>query len=193
MYMSETAGPNAPFKTLGTHLRYLREQSNETIAEVSGAVEIDDLDLEKIEAGVERPAEDILLLLINHFDMQDQEATQLWELAGYGHGLPDYAYVAEDTPPNNGKNLVMLLALDMRTIYTDALEVRCGPTGLTMQFGQVANQSQVMPVARLGMSYEQAEQALQTLQQALLRAKYLRGPKALPPQTDTNPSSTQSS
>ncbi len=74
---------NPPFKTLGTHLKYLREHSSESLAEVSGAVEINEDIMERIEQGVERPSEEILMLLISHFNMQDNEAVQLWELAGY--------------------------------------------------------------------------------------------------------------
>jgi len=81
--MSEQKQNTPPFKTLGTHLKYLREQVRESLAEVSGAVEIDVNVLERIEQGFERPSEDILLLLISHFAMPDQEAVQLWELAGY--------------------------------------------------------------------------------------------------------------
>ena len=45
-----------PYQTLGKHLRYLREQHSESLAEVSGAVEIDEKLIERIEAGHERPA-----------------------------------------------------------------------------------------------------------------------------------------
>jgi transcriptional regulator with XRE-family HTH domain len=58
-----------PFKTLGTHLKYLRERGAETLAEVSGAVEINEDILERIEQGSERPSEEILMLLISHFNM----------------------------------------------------------------------------------------------------------------------------
>jgi hypothetical protein len=183
--MSEQQSSNTPFKTLGTHLKYLREQFKESLAEVSGAVEIDELSLERMESGLERPAEDILLLLISHFDMQDQEAVQLWELAGYNGDLPERGHLSDDIHPG-GKSIVMLLAMDMRTIYTDGVEMQPGKTGLTMHFTQSTGQEHPMPVVRLGMSYDQAEQVLQSLQQSLLKAKYLRGPKALPPSTDSN-------
>lgn len=181
MVMSEQPAPT-PFKTLGTHLKYLREQSKETTAEVCGAVEIDECLLSRIEAGLERPAEDILLLMISHFGMKDQEATQLWQLAGYGGEMPDRLQLSEDVHPGS-KSIVMLLAMDMRTIYTDGLDVQVTPAGVTLNFSQASGQDRAMPVARLGMSHEQVEQVLQTLQQALLRAKYLRGPKGLPPST----------
>jgi len=48
----------------------LRENHRESAAEVSGAVEIDEKSLRRIEAGTERPSEDILLLLISHFALK---------------------------------------------------------------------------------------------------------------------------
>jgi len=179
--MSEQSAPKLPYKTLGTHLKYLREQSHQSLSEVSGAVEIDEQALARIEDGSERPAEDILLLLISHFGMQDQEAVQLWELAGYDGDVTDKSRLGDETQIGN-KSVVMLLALDMRTLYSDAMEAECNQAGITLTFAQTS-QSQTMPVARIGMSYEQAVQVTHNLQQALLRAKYSHGPKALPPQT----------
>lgn len=179
--MNEPHLPKAPFETLGKHLKYLREQHQESLAEVSGAVEIEEGALERIEQGVERPAEDILLLLINHFGMQDQEAVQLWELAGYEAASADKFQIPDDLPPLNGRSVVMLLAVDVRTMYSDGVEITANPAGVTLNFTQASGQTQPVPVARIGMSYEQAEMVLNVLNQALLRGKYLRGPKGLPP------------
>lgn len=169
-----------PFVTLGKHLKYVREQSKQSLAEVSGAVEIDANTLERIEAGTERPHEDILLLLISYFNIQDQEAVQLWELAGYDGGVPDKLRPGDELQLG-AKNMVMLLALDMRTIYTDGLELDETDAGLTLNFTQVSAKQQTTPVARLGMSYDQAEQVIADLQQAVLRHKYYKGPRRLPP------------
>lgn len=177
--MNEQPNPN-PFKPLGGHLKFLREQSRQSLAEVSGAVEIDQSALERIEDGVERPAEDVLLLLISYFGMKDQEAVQLWELAGYTGELPDHIHASDDLPPGN-KNVVMVLAMDMRTVYTDGLEVVTNPAGVTITYTQTIGQNKVAPVARLGMSYQQAEQVMLTIEQALLKAKYQSGPRLLPP------------
>ncbi len=177
--MSEQPAPT-PFKTLGSHLKYLREQSNENLAEVSGAVEIDLQLLEHIEAGFERPAEDILLLLISHFGMPDHEAVQLWDLAGYTGELPDQLRPGDDMPQLS-KHTVMLLAIDMRTVYTDGIDVMSNQAGLTINFTQSSGPNKSVPVSRLGMSLAQAEQVIIAMQQALLRAKYLNGPRQLPP------------
>ena len=82
MAMSDT-DKRLPYETLGTQLRKLRERKRESVAEVCGAVEIDEKDLSLIETGTERPSEDILLLLISHFALEDDKAAELWQLAGY--------------------------------------------------------------------------------------------------------------
>lgn len=173
-----------PFKTLGTRLKYLREQFRESIAEVSGAVEIDADKLERIEQGIERPSEEILMLLMSHFNMQDTEAVQVWELAGYDRRLgPDLAVPEELF---NGKPVVMLLAVDVRTQYTDGVDITGDGAGVTMAFTQQAGQGNRQPVAKVGMSIEQAEAVSAALQQALLRARYL-GRRSLPsPKNDSS-------
>src|SRR6185312_317103 len=174
---------HAPFITLGRHLKYVREQAKESLAEVAGSVEIDEAALQRIEAGQERPAEDILLLLINHFGVEDHEAVQLWELADYDKDAPDQIRPDIEVPSGQ-KPVVMLIGLDLRTMYSDGLDIAVTPGGLTLSFTQSTGPSKSTAIARVGMGYEQAEAMLVAFQQALLQAKYLRGPKALPPPTD---------
>jgi len=175
-----------PFADLGNHLKNVREQSKRSLAEVSGAIEIDERQLELIESGKNRPDEDIMLLLISYFNVQDQEALHLWELADYDSDLSEHLKFEltdiDSMQQLNGKPMLMLLAMDIRTMYSDGLDITINPAGVTMQFTQsVANQSQPAIVSRVGMSYQQAEMVLRTLQQALLKAKYNGGPKQLPP------------
>lgn len=178
--MSET---NTPYITLGNHLKYVREQSRQSLLEVSGAVEIEEERLKRIEAGIERPTEDILLLLISHFGVADREAVQLWELANYDSDIPDQLRPEPIEQQFAGKNVVMLVGFDTRTIYSDGLDVLWNEAGLTLNFTQATSPSQRTSVARVGMSYEQAEKVLDTLQRALLHAKYVGGTKFLPPST----------
>lgn len=171
--------PYAPYKTLGNHLKYVREQSHQSLQEVSGAVEIDEERLRRIEAGVERPAEDILLLLISHFGVADREAVQLWELAAYDSDLPDR--LKPDIDQFSGKNVVMLIGFDTRAIYSDGLDIVCGESGMTLSFTQATGTDQRTPVAKIGLSYEQADKVLDTLQRAMLHARYVGSTKLLPP------------
>lgn len=175
--MSES---NAPFITLGRHLKYVREQLQQSVAEVSGAVEIDEHTLENIESGAERPAEDVLLLLISYYGLQDQQAVQLWELADYDSETPEQIRPDIDLA-TSGKAVVMLLALDTRTLYSDGVDIAVTSAGLTLNFTQASGKGQKTPVARVGMSLEQAEKVAHTLQWALLKAKYDANPKLLPP------------
>ncbi|MDL2363221.1 MAG: helix-turn-helix transcriptional regulator [Patescibacteria group bacterium] len=176
---------NAPFTTLGHHLKYVREQSQQSLAEVSGAVEIDELSLERIESGQERPAEDILLLLISHFDVQDREAVQLWELANYGSEIPEQIRPDIDPQHLHGKSTVMLLAMDMRIMYSDGIEAASNKAGITLNFTQASAPGQASSVAKVGMSYDQAHQVLQTIQTVLWHAQHTNAPKALPPPNET--------
>ena len=70
-----------PFLSLGTRLKEFRQKSHESLAEVAGSVEIDINLLKNIESGTQQPSEDILLLLIAHFSIPENEATNLWEMA----------------------------------------------------------------------------------------------------------------
>jgi transcriptional regulator with XRE-family HTH domain len=170
----------APFVTLGRHLKYVREQLSQSVAEVSGAVEIDAERLERIEAGREKPSEDILLLLISHYGVQEQQALQLWELAEYDDAAAP-EHIRPDTDIPAGQKVVMLLALDTRTMYSDGVEVDVDKAGVTMTFTQASGKSQKSAVARVGMSTDQALEVMRTIQLALLKAKYDNHPKLLPP------------
>ena len=171
----------APFSSLGKHLRYVREQSQQSLAEVSGAVEIEAEHLERIEAGLERPPEDVLLLLISHFGVKDREAVQLWESAAYESDVPDELKLRNDLLSADGKPAIMLLAMDMRAVYSDGLDIVANPAGLTLNFTQSQGKSGPTPVARVGMSLDQAEYIVDALQRAVLHARHNRQTKLLPP------------
>lgn len=182
-YYGVVSEANAPYISLGNHLKYVREQAKQSLAEVSGAVEIDEHQLERIEAGKERPAEDVLLLLISHFGLHDREAVQLWEQAAYDNDMPDEV-VTGAPQPANGKPAIMLLAVDMRAIYSDGLELTTTPTGITFNFTQSNGKTLPATAAKIGMSLDQAEVVLQTLQQAILHAKYNSVKKIEPPKPE---------
>ena len=102
-------------------------------------------------------------------------------MAEYGSDLPDD--IKWDEAPDSTKPTVMLLAIDVRTMYSDNLDVTVSPSGVTLQFNQGVSGSETAPVARVGMSHHQAELVVRTLQQALMQARYGQG-KLLPPPSD---------
>lgn len=166
-----------PFQPLGTHLRQLREKRQETLAEVSGAVEIEPEVLSAIEDGINRPTEDILLLLISHFAAKEEVATKLWELAGYNQDeLPTH----KETSINNDQRAqqhTIAMPGDLRIVYTDMVHVMVNDYGIVMNFMQTAGiGGHPLAIARVGMSREHAQSVLEVLQKTLA----MHQPKALP-------------
>ncbi len=168
MYTMNDTNKSLPYEPLGSQLRNLRERSRESVAEVSGAVEIDEKDLALIEDGSERPSEDILLLLISHFGVQDDKAAELWQMAGYDkpHDHDDDDF---DAPPtHNSRTQTMMIMIDPRVMYSDGVEIVANKQGVVLNFSQVAGAGEKpLTVSRIGMSYHQANALMGLLHQAL--------------------------
>lgn len=166
----------APFAQLGNKLKTARQSIKESLAEVAGAVEIGEDDYRSIERGVSRPTEEILMLLIQHFAMQDEEAVQLWELAGYDKELDS------DTSNALTKTIVMAVSMDPRVVYSDQIQINGNKYGLVLNFMQPGSGIiPAMPVARVGVSREQGWHMLRVLHDTLTQLDKLNEPKQLPP------------
>lgn len=166
--MYEMAGKDQefPYKKLGGRLKGMREHLSESLAEVSGAVEIEVDTLHAIEAGSDRPSEDILLLLISHFAVKEDEATTLWEMAGYDKSDSDSAAMANTDLLAN--NTVVMMPVDTRIMYTDMAHVVVNNHGVVLNFLQTSGpNNQPLAVSRLGMSREHALSLLELLQKTL--------------------------
>lgn len=179
--MSQPSIGPKPYEKLGEQLKSLRQSSQESLAEVSGAVEIDENILEKYEAGLDRPDEEVLNLLISHYQLQDGRANHLWELAGYAAERAAEESVIIEEAMAAAKQLIMVLATDGRTIYTDGVSIDCNKSGLQITFTQSTSQNKPLPVSRLGMSYEQAQEVLKALGVALTYARFGQDQLLLPP------------
>jgi transcriptional regulator with XRE-family HTH domain len=175
--MSDT---DRPFRTLGWQLKLAREQLGRTLSEVSGAVEIETEILEQIEQGKKRPNEDLLYLLISYFDIKDNEATSLWDLAGYSDSL---LLSREEVTHINAqdKSVGWSIPIDPRIFYTDHVHVTVNQYGVVMNFMQSAGYSnQSLPVSRVGMSRDHAHKVIELLQQSLDETDKPKHPKLLP-------------
>lgn len=151
-----------PYKPLGKELKELRSRANESLAEASGAVEIDVRQLASYELGQLRPAEDVLLLLLSHFGVKDEEAVKLWEIAGYSLAKAPVLEIVNDNvhPQTTGPN--------SQVLFTDIVDVVVNNYGVVMNFMQNSGPgSQPSSVARVGMSREHAKSVLQILQVTL--------------------------
>lgn len=153
-----------PYRQLGRQLRVLRDRSGESLAEASGAVEIDVKQLANIELGRSRPAEDVLLLLISHFGAKDDEAIKLWELAGYDMGRIPASHMASADP----EVTLTMIGSDQKVLFTDIVDVIVNNYGVVMNFMQSGNSGKPpASVARVGMSREHAKSVLKILQMTL--------------------------
>lgn len=72
-----------PYESFGRQIKKLRAQTKRSLIDVSGAVEIKPEDLNRIESGELQPSEELVVLFVNHFDLSEDDASQLWQLAGY--------------------------------------------------------------------------------------------------------------
>lgn len=150
-----------PYRPLGRHLKQLRTRANESLAEASGAVEIDVRDLANFELGTSKPSEDVLLLLISHFGARDDEAVSLWEMAGYSSDKIPVARM-----DNSERSPDLLANTDNRVLFTDTVDIMVNNYGVVMNFMQ-SGQRGAQLVARVGMSREHAASVLKVLEDTL--------------------------
>ncbi|TXG76747.1 hypothetical protein E6P97_03065 [Patescibacteria group bacterium] len=165
-----------PFGELGERLRSLRERLQESLEDASGAAEIDPPMLQSYEDGTERPEEDILHVLLHHFDASDDVAEELWRLAGYGssrlHHIPNADDGSFQSTP-----AMLVLPIDARILYSDSVQVGVNKQGVTLNFTQnIGPDNKPVPVSRIGMSKEHAQTLVALLQDCLKHAD----PKQLP-------------
>lgn len=158
----------SPFRPLGKKLKSLRDRAKETLAEASGAVEIDVRQLAGYELGQARPSEDVLLLLISHFGALDDEAVRVWELAGYGTSKTQVVHMVSDEPQMQQ----ISITADSRIMFTDIVDVVVNNYGVVMNFMQGAGpNSKPVAVAKVGMSREHARSVLKILQVTLAQTE----------------------
>jgi len=171
----------APYKVLGMRIRKLRIDANESLLEVSGALEIDDIELQQIEAGYQLPEEDILELLIRHFNVADQEADRLWDIAGYSK--KDSLPIVEDQLI---KQVMMVIPFDNRVVFSDQATIHADKKGVTIDFVLSAGNPQSQTVSRVGMSVEQAKALYMQLGATLHAALKPKMPRRLSSTTETD-------
>jgi transcriptional regulator with XRE-family HTH domain len=162
-----------PYQQLGRKLGEIRRRLQETIPEVSGAVEVETEVLVRYEHGEARPSEDILMMLINHFDITEDEADVLWDLAGYNSPSAH-----SDDMPN--LPTIVMVPMDSRVIYTDSANVTINNFGVVMNFMQTGLNNQPTAITRIGMSLEHAKSVMEVLKTTISQAEAVITPKSLP-------------
>lgn len=154
-----------PYSLLGGQLKKLRTRANESLAEASGAVEIDARELASFELGKSRPSEDVLLLLISHFAARDEEAVRMWETAGYGM---DKIPAAHMTNESSG----VTVPAEQKVMYTDVVDVMVNNYGVVINFMQSSGPTKpATTIAKVGMSRDHAKSVVQILQATIAQTE----------------------
>ncbi len=177
-----------PFSSFGEALRRLRETNSRSQIEVSSAVEIEQEKLQSYELGEVRPSRDILMLLIQHFNLKGQAASELWRLAGYEETfVEDVQYFINDDEGEAKKSQsIAINPADLRIVYTDMLQVMVNNYGVIINFMQGAGPNGApLAVSRIGMSKEHARSVIEVLKTTLEQSenpdsKTSAAPKQLP-------------
>jgi len=171
-----------PYKALGDRLKFLREQWQQSIREVSGTLEIDEKTLIAIEEGTVLPEYETLDMFISHFLLTEDQAEDLRQLVD--NSLSKNSDLT-GFPPNLDdaltKQLVMYMPIDNKVIYTDGMNANVNDHGVILQFMQQTPASkQPMIVSRVGMSRQHAEKIIQVLKHTLEQYDANKGRKSLP-------------
>jgi transcriptional regulator with XRE-family HTH domain len=164
--MSEQS-KNNPYYLLGDRLRDIREENKQTIDQVSGSVEVDSEQLVKFETGQELPDEDILHLLISHFNLKNDQAKKVWQLAGYDNFIDNLYH---ETPENSIQvPTIVIIPFENKIIYSDLVQMTANNHGLILNFMQSSTHKNNQPqlVSRIGISKEHAVDIIKMLSEAL--------------------------
>ena len=163
------SSPEYPYQALGQKLRAARVRKKRTVAEASGAIEINEETLKGIELGKQRPEEDTLMVLISYLGISEEEAKGMWELAGY-HGQD--ADGVDATQAEIAQSLAMIMPGDLRVVYTDMVHVMVNDYGVIMNFLQGGGpNNQPLAVSRIGMSKDHARSVIELLHKSLKQAE----------------------
>ncbi len=188
--MNESNKPQSkPYFQLGELLRKIRTSSNKSHNEVSGAIEVSLEQIADFESGQIRPSEEVLIMLMELFDVSDAQAQRMWSLAGYD-GEPEMQnlFSLDETNESNFDDIGApeininggpgipphtvsfgVSFQDPRVVYTDLAKVEINNFGVVMNFMQLSGGSESKPlaVARVGMSRDHAQKVIEMLQKTI--------------------------
>lgn len=158
------------YEELGEEVKNLRLVAGESIDDVCDAVEMQQSDLRKIETGQLRPEEEILALLLSHFEVDEIRAIRMWRLAGYDADVKTNQAVEESTVSDDKKDdnqIRINIPGDQPVLYTDMVQVMSNQYGVVLHFLQLTPNQQATVVSRIGMSKEHAQSLLELLKRNL--------------------------
>ena len=155
-----------PHLAFGKQLKAIRQKAQESVAEVSAAVEMDIKAITALEAGKLKPAQELVLMLISHFALKEPEAAKLWQLAGYPPVRLNQAALTADS--TGRVQMAFIAPADVKIIYTDLVHVSANQYGIVINFLQgLGSNNQPLAVSRIGMSHLHAKSLIEVLQKTV--------------------------
>lgn len=174
---------SSKYTALGARLKFLREQWQQSLKEVSTTLEIDEKTLRAFETGKIAPPVELLDMLISHFLLTEDQAQDLRDLAEdqkeeLEGGIP---ITPEDML---SRQLVMFLPIDNKVVYTDSMHATVNEHGVILQFMQQTGNGLPVPISKVGMSLNHAERVIEVLQNTLKH--HGQGNQKMLPSPDNN-------
>lgn len=158
-----------PYRAFGAKIKHFRQQWKQSVSEVSGTLEIDEIFLKEIESGKVLPTDSQLDMIINHFLLTGEQAEELRALINMqaDHTAEQLIGGVEDMLM---KQLVMYMPIDQKVVYTDGMNVTVNHHGVVLQFTQNSGANPKIKsnvVCQVGMSREHAEKVVEVLKKTL--------------------------
>ncbi len=171
---------NQPYKNFGDRIKFLREQWQQSIEEMSYALEISESSLIAIEDGLELPEPETFEMMVNHFLLTDDQAEDLRSLAYF-----DQPKNSSKLPPlldeSVIKQLLVMTTTENRIAYTDGMHANVNDHGVILHFTQnnpgVKN---LVTVSKIGMSHQHAKKIIEVLEKTIAEYEKNKSPKQLP-------------
>ena len=182
--MDKSSDNNNQLKALGQKIRSKRLDLKQSLSEVSGSIEIDENELIKIETGLQKPSQEVLELIIEHFKITEMEANTLFDLAGYGSENIFPSNLMEFLQSLGTKCIVMLSPIEQKVVLSDSLDIHIDKDNIVFNFKQILGNNQPTSVSKVAMNVNQAYQVMDLLTKALIKHNYLKNPKSLPSKSD---------
>lgn len=155
-----------PFENFGQLLKNLRRQKRMTLKILARALGTDHSYISKLESGLQRPSKSLLNQIINVFELNNQQAFDIFKLVGYKRGV--ISSMQEDQEQHKTE---LLIRPDQLTLYSDAVRVEANPYGFVLSFAQTLGPNQQIVVSRIGMSKEHIKSFIKVLQGLIEKAE----------------------
>lgn len=158
-----------PYKEVGDQIRQWRQKWNQSLAEISATLEIDLNILRSIESGKILPSDDQLDMLMSHFLMNEEQATELMDIIDSANGRSGQP--ASSIPFGqdiSGQIMMMVVSADSaKSSYTDGMHASVDDKGVVLEFTQRSTDGKSVTVSRLGMSHNHAVEVSRVISDTL--------------------------